>query len=132
MTTPETIPRPRRVIIALDPEAQCSSALEAAARIAAQRGAELVGLFVEDSALIDAAALPMTRNIRRSGAAEEAVDARRMEQGLRFWAARAEAMLRWKTQLQPTRADQVKGELFDGVLPWGSSTTDPREPWEEE
>ncbi len=103
MTPPETTPRPRRVIIALDPEAQCLSALEAAARLAAQRGAELVGLFVEDSALIDAAALPMTRNIRRSGAAEEAVDARRMEQGLRVWAARAEAMLktaaaRWRVQ----------------------------------
>ena len=102
-TTPEVTPRPRRVIIALDPEAQCSSALEAAARLAAQRGAELVGLFVEDSALIDAAALPMTRNIRRSGAAEEAVDAQRMRQGLRVWAARAEAMLnaaaaRWHVQ----------------------------------
>ncbi len=100
---PEPTPRPRRVIIALDPEAQCLSALEAAARLAAQRGAELVGLFVEDSALIDAAALPMTRNIRRSDSAEEAVDARRMQQGLRVWAARAEAMLktvagRWRVQ----------------------------------
>ncbi len=117
-TTPEVTPGPRRVIIALDPEAQCMAALEAAARLAAQRGAELVGLFVEDSALIDAAALPMTHNIRRSDSAEEAVDARRMEQGLRVWAARAEAMLkataaRWRVQ---SSFRVARGEVAERLL----------------
>lgn len=28
----------------------------------------------------------------------------------------AESALRWKTQLRPTRPDQVRGEIFDGVV----------------
>ena len=118
MIAPDATARSRRVIIALDPEAQCLSALEAAARLAAQRGAELVGLFVEDSALIDAAALPMTRNIRHSGAAVEAVDAQHMQQGLRVWAARAEAMLktaaaRWRV---PSSFRVARGEVAERLL----------------
>ena len=118
MTTSETAAGPRRVIIALDPEAQCSSALDAAARIAAQRGAELVGLFVEDSALIEAAALPMARNIRQSDSAEELVDVPRMQRGLRVWAARAEAMLksaagRWRVQ---SSFRVARGEVAERLL----------------
>ena len=95
--------RPRRVVVALDPAAQCRAALEAAARLAALRGAELVGLFIEDSELLDAAALPVTRIVRSYDLVEETVDAARMQQGLRVWASRAEAMLnsaagRWRVK----------------------------------
>ncbi len=93
----------RRVVVALDPAAQCRAALDLAARLAAQSEAELVGLFVEESELLAAAALPVTRALRSHGSADEALDTAKMEHGLRAWAARAEATLasaaqRWRVK----------------------------------
>ena len=93
----------RRVVVALDPAAQCRAALDLAARLAAQSEAELVGLFVEESELLTAAALPVTRALRGHGAEEEALDPAKMERGLRAWAAQAEATLasaaqRWRVK----------------------------------
>ena len=91
----------RRVLVALDPMAQCQGALETAARLAARSEAELVGLFVEESELLAAAALPVTRVLRSHDLAEEALDEAVMARGLRAWAAHAEALLaaaaeRWR------------------------------------
>ncbi len=93
----------RRVVVALDPAAQCRAALDLAARLAAQSEAELVGLFVEESELLAAAALPVTRALRGPGAEGEALDPATMERGLRAWAAQAEATLasaaqRWRVK----------------------------------
>ena len=91
MTTSRSLKDIKRVLVALDATRQCHEALEAAARLAARREAELIGLFVEDRELLEAAALPVTRLIRSHDLAEEALDAAKMQQGLRAWAAQARA-----------------------------------------
>lgn len=93
----------RRVLVALDPMAQCQGALETAARLASRSEAELVGLFVEESELLAAAALPVTRVLRSHDLAEEALDEAVMARGLRAWASDAEALLaaaadRWRVR----------------------------------
>lgn len=102
MTTLATRQR-RRVLVALDPAAQCRAALETAARLAAVREAELVGLFVEESDLLLAAALPVAQVIRETDFMLDALDPGKMQQGLRAWAAQARAVLdtaasRWHVQ----------------------------------
>lgn len=91
----------RRILVALDPMAQCQGALETAARLAARSEAELVGLFVEESELLSAAALPVTSALRGHDFAEEALDEAAMRRGLRAWASHAETRLaaaaaRWR------------------------------------
>ncbi|MGF1609834.1 MAG: universal stress protein [Kiloniellales bacterium] len=93
----------RRVLVALDPAAQCRAALETAARLAAEREAELVGIFVEEADLLQAAALPVTQVIRDTDFMLDALDPSKMQQGLRAWAAQARAALdavaaRWHVQ----------------------------------
>ena len=93
----------RRVLVALDPMAQCQAALETAARLAARSEAELVGVFVEEGAFLEAAALPVTGLVSGHDYRGGRVDAATMARGLRVWAARAEASLttvaeRWRVK----------------------------------
>jgi len=109
--------RLRRVLVALDPMEQCREALDAAARLAARHHAELVGLFVEDLELLAAAALPSARLVG-GGGTEEPLDAARLEQGLRVWAARARAALaaaaaRWQV---PAEFRTVRGAVAEQLL----------------
>jgi len=108
----------KRVLVALDPGAECRAALETAARLAAQSEAELVGLFVEESELLEAAALPMTRVIRSSDFMLDRLDQSLMEQGLKAWAAQARATLtavaeRWRVQASFRVA---RGNLAEALL----------------
>ncbi|HLV45322.1 MAG TPA: universal stress protein [Aggregatilineales bacterium] len=57
-------PALRRIIVAVDGSPQSLQALEAAAGLAASLEAELHGLFVEDSALLQLASLPFAREVR--------------------------------------------------------------------
>ena len=108
----------KRVLVALDPAAECRAALETAARLAAQSEAELVGLFVEENELLEAAALPVTRVIRGSDFALDPLDRSVMEQGLKAWAAQARANLtaaaeRWHVQAS---FQVARGDLAEALL----------------
>jgi nucleotide-binding universal stress UspA family protein len=53
----------RRILVALDASPHSLAALEASVQLAARIGAELVGLFVEDTALLRLAEIPCTREL---------------------------------------------------------------------
>lgn len=96
--TPEA--NPRRVLIALDAAERSVAGLEEVARLAAGLRAELVGLFVEDSELLEAAALPMTRIMPSHARTPGALDAALMQRAFRIWSAETRksleaAALRW-------------------------------------
>lgn len=95
--------RPWRILVALDASEESQNALEATARLAADLEAELVGLFVEESELIEAAALPMTRLIPRHGQAQTALDPALMRRALKITSSRARSALaataeRWQVK----------------------------------
>ena len=95
--------RPWRILVALDASEESQKALEATARLAADLEAELVGLFVEESELIEAAALPMTRLILRHGQSQTALDPALMRRALKITSSRARSALaataeRWQVK----------------------------------
>jgi len=83
------LPTMRRILVALDGDESASAALEAAAGLAAALEAELVGLFVEDSELLDAADLPVTWSIPRFPGPRGAIDASAMGRALKISAGEA-------------------------------------------
>jgi hypothetical protein len=80
---------PRRILVALEAGESAPALLEAAASLAAGLHAELVGLFVEDSEMLGAADLPVTRSIPSHAEAHAPLDARLMRRALRIWEAKA-------------------------------------------
>lgn len=98
----------RRILVALDVSEQSRAALESAARLAAGLQAELVGLFVEDSELLQIAELPVSRLVGPGGIA--ALDAALLRRAFKVQAAEARRALeataeRWqvKSSFQVTR-----------------------------
>ncbi len=83
----------QRIVVTLDISETGRSALAVAVRLAAALNAELEGVFVEDTDLLDLAALPFLREIRAHSLVEEAVSAERMQWDLRALARQAERML---------------------------------------
>jgi hypothetical protein len=79
----------RRVLVALDPCDVDPADFEASARLAAGLKAELVALFVEDSNLIAAAALPFARLIPAGCRELAALDAAAMRRAIRVAEGRA-------------------------------------------
>ena len=61
----------RRILIALDASTHSLAALHAAAEMAANMQAELIGLFVEDENLLHLAGLPFAQEVRSSSAESE-------------------------------------------------------------
>ncbi len=59
----KTAPNVRRVLVEFGPGEQSDRLLDAAARLAAAVRADLSGLFIEDSALLDLAGLPFARAV---------------------------------------------------------------------
>lgn len=109
--------QPQRILIALDASEDSKRALEAAARLAARLEAELVGLFVEETELIEAAALPVSRLIPSYALGAVALDAALMRRALRITSAQARSSLaataerwrlRWSFQVS-------RGSLSEGV-----------------
>ena len=113
--------RRRRVFMALDPCEADLADFEASARLAAGLNAELVGLFVEDSRLIEAADLPVTQLIPAGCRGPASVDAAAMRRAFRVAARRSrEAMsaaaerwrLEWSFEVTQTGpAQQVVARL---------------------
>ncbi len=93
MSEPATEFVVRRILIALDTSTQSLAALKAAVTLAAELGADLEGLFVEDANLMRIANLPVARRVLFPSAAEEPLDSSRMERELKALARRAQRSL---------------------------------------
>jgi nucleotide-binding universal stress UspA family protein len=85
--------RIRRILVALDASRQSEAALAAAARLAEELEAELLGMFVEDVNLLRLAALPFAREIGHATARARRLEDVDMARALRAQAARAEQAL---------------------------------------
>lgn len=83
----------RRIIIGLEPAPRTRTTLEAAARLAAQMEAELVGLFVENIDLLHFAGLPFAREVGFASATRRDLDVEGMERSLRALAREAQQTL---------------------------------------
>lgn len=79
----------RRILVAIDASPQSLAALEAAAELAADLDAELVGVYVEDINLIRLAALPVVLETGEASARTRRLESSRMDRQLRSQAARA-------------------------------------------
>ena len=79
----------RRILVAIDASPQSLAALEAAAELAADLDAELVGIYVEDINLIRLAALPVVLETGEASARTRRLKSSRMDRQLRSQAARA-------------------------------------------
>ncbi len=77
----------RRILVALDTAEPSAAALEEAARLAAGLHAELVGLFIEDAELLQAAALPMTRMVPYQTRTLADFDPASLQRAYRIWSA---------------------------------------------
>jgi nucleotide-binding universal stress UspA family protein len=83
----------RRILVALDASAQSLAALNAAVILAAELGADIEGLFVEDANLVQIAMLPVARRVLFPSAADEPLDSTLMEHELKALARRAQRSL---------------------------------------
>ncbi len=86
-------PHPRRLLVALDAAEDAPAILEAAADLAARMHAELRGLFVEDSEMLELGANPLIRTVSSYSTAARAFEAREMERALRRQVALAREAL---------------------------------------
>jgi nucleotide-binding universal stress UspA family protein len=93
MTAVSEVPQLRRVLVALDMAGGGQAALETTANLAAAFGAELVGLFVEDAELLEAAALPVSRWVSSGAATQAPFDVSLMRRALKVSALQASRVL---------------------------------------
>ncbi len=93
MTTVTDLPQLHRVLVALDMAGGGQAALEITANLAAAFGAELVGLYVEDAELLEAAALPVSRWVSSGAASQAPFDVALMRRALKVSAGQAGRML---------------------------------------
>ena len=116
MTAPETELALRRILVALDVSEQSRAALEAAARLAGGLNAELVGLFVEDSELLQVAELPVTRLVGARGTGT--LDPAMLRRAFRVQAAEArEALERTAERWQVKWSFRVtRGTIAEAVV----------------
>jgi len=82
-----------RILVAIDASPDSLAALEAAARLASEVGAELLGLFVEDESLLRGADLPLTRVVGSFTGVVRPLYRRDVEQQLRAQATKARQAL---------------------------------------
>jgi len=108
----------RRILVALDASTHSLAALEAAAGLAANLGAELIGLFVEDENLLHLAGLPFAHEVRSPSASRRPMSSAQMEAQFRLQASQARralavaaerAQARWQFQT-------VRGQVTASVL----------------
>lgn len=83
----------QRVIVLVSDAGDSNAALEAAAKLAARRGAELHALFVEDVNLLRSAGLPFAREIGLTSASVRPMSTEAVEQRLRAQAERSRQLL---------------------------------------
>lgn len=82
------MPRIQRILVALDASPHSLSGLREALRIARGLGAEVSAVFVEDTALLRTAALPVAQHLRVATATVERLDPTSMERSMRIHAER--------------------------------------------
>ncbi|RDD62697.1 universal stress protein [Ferruginivarius sediminum] len=73
----------RRILVAIDSRELGARLLDVAARLAAGRKAELIGLYVEETEFLNAANLPFTKVFSPSGGGWQALEPHAMERALR-------------------------------------------------
>jgi nucleotide-binding universal stress UspA family protein len=83
----------RRILVALDASPHSLAALETAVRLAANANAELLGLFVEDAALLRAAEIPLARELSYFSAESVPVSREGVELKLRAQSRQIQATL---------------------------------------
>jgi len=93
VSKPQTVSPIRRILLALDASPESLEALRAAAELAAKMEAELHGLFVEDSKLLELAGAPFAREILYATAEEAPLERAGMERKLKARAEEARAAL---------------------------------------
>lgn len=108
----------RRIIVAMDASNHSFSALEAGVVLAENLDVELLGIYVEDTNLLNLAGLPSARELLLSSATELAIDSRSMERSLRLHASRAEEALREATLHRQVRSQfqVVRGHIADTLV----------------
>jgi nucleotide-binding universal stress UspA family protein len=108
----------RRILVALDTSMSSRAALESAAGIARQLGAELLGVFVEDLALVQLAALPLARELRIASASARALDPAAMQRSLEAQASQARASLEQASRRFGLRASfrVARGDVVTELL----------------
>lgn len=80
----------RRILVALDASADSLAGLDASARLAAELGAELLGMFVEDEQLLRVADLEVSRRVVATSGASRDLEPGELERHLRAQARRAQ------------------------------------------
>ena len=83
----------KRIVVTLGSGEGSRSVLDAAVQLAATLGAELEGVFIEDSDLMRLADLPFTREVRPWPSPVETLSVERLQRELRAMARQAERML---------------------------------------
>jgi nucleotide-binding universal stress UspA family protein len=108
----------RRILVALDTSPHSLAALEAAVNLAAKMNAELLGLFVEDTALLRLAEAPCAREILYFSAAEVPLTRASMESRLRAQSEQAQKALAAAAQRAQIQWSfrTVRGEVASEVL----------------
>lgn len=83
MTVPEEVVAVQRLLVALDTARDTRDLIELSAEYAAKLNAELMGLFVEDTALLTLDALPCAREVRFASARVKRISVPTVERQLR-------------------------------------------------
>jgi nucleotide-binding universal stress UspA family protein len=108
----------RRILLAIDASPHSLAALNAAAELAAQLDAELVGIFVEDINLLRLADLSFARQVGFHSASTREFSRRQIEQELRAQANRAKRALAIASQKARVRSifRVVRGVISNELL----------------
>lgn len=108
----------RRILVALDASPHSRAALAMAVDLAADLGAEIEGVFIEDESLLRAARLPFVQEVRSYQRGPQQITDRRMERQMRQQAERAEEDL-WRAAEPadvPFDFRVVRGEVAERLL----------------
>ncbi|WP_311945470.1 universal stress protein [Halomonas piscis] len=127
MTTHDDDRLIQRVVVLLDGSRRAQLLLDEAARLAKREGAELVGLFVEDTELLRAASLPLGGEIGLVSGSLRPVAPEALERRLRQQAGRLQALLaatagrhalRWRLEVNRDRleAAALAATMADDLL----------------
>jgi nucleotide-binding universal stress UspA family protein len=110
--------RIRRILVALDASTHSLAALEAAADLAANLHAELIGLFVEDENLLHLAGLPFAQELSAPSATSRPMSSKKMEHQLRLQASQARRALKMAADRVEAQwsFQTVRGQVTASVL----------------
>lgn len=88
----------KHILVALDASPHSRAALDAAVKVAAAFEAEVHGLFVEDEALLRAAQLPFSHEVRAYTTSPKQLSNRRVQRQMRYQAEYAEHTLQYAAE----------------------------------